>query len=92
MFEIRNGNFVSISNISLTIALCLLTTLRHTDYLSGTVMIRGENTSKNIFARIHNHEIKVHYRVRILVQVTIYRRLLIGRDGYLDQSEAYDIS
>ena len=30
--------------------------------------------------------------VRILVQVTIYRRLLIGRDSHLDQSEAYDIS
>ena len=29
---------------------------------------------------------------RILVQFTIYRRLLIGRDGHLDQSEAYDIS
>ena len=29
---------------------------------------------------------------RILVQVTIYGRLLIGRDGHLDQSEAYDIS
>ena len=29
---------------------------------------------------------------RILVQVTIYRRLLIGRDGHLDQSEVYDIS
>ena len=29
---------------------------------------------------------------RFLVQVTIYRRLLIGRDGHLDQSEAYDIS
>ena len=28
---------------------------------------------------------------RILVQVTIYRRLRIGRDGHLDQSEAYDI-
>ena len=32
------------------------------------------------------------YWGRILVQVTIYRRLLIGRDGHLDQSEAYDIS
>ena len=31
-------------------------------------------------------------RTGILVQVTIYRRLLIGRDGHLDQSEAYDIS
>ena len=30
-------------------------------------------------------------RARILVQVTIYRRLLIGRDGHLDQLEAYDI-
>ena len=28
---------------------------------------------------------------RILVQVTIYRRLLTGRDGHLDQSEAYTI-
>ena len=32
------------------------------------------------------------FRARILVQVTIYRRLLFGRDGYLDQSEAYDKS
>ena len=32
------------------------------------------------------------FRARILIQVTIYRRLMIGRDGYLDQSEAYDIS
>ena len=31
-------------------------------------------------------------RGRILVQVTIYRRLLIGGDDHLDQSEAYDIS
>ena len=34
----------------------------------------------------------IQIRARILVQVTIYRRLLIGRDGHLDQSEAYDIS
>ena len=31
-------------------------------------------------------------RARILVQVTIHRRLLIGRDGRLDQSKAYDVS
>ena len=31
-------------------------------------------------------------RARILVQVTIFRRFLIGRDGHLDQSEAYDVS
>ena len=37
-------------------------------------------------------EIIRQYRARILVQATIYRRLLIGRDGHLDQSEAYDIS
>ena len=30
--------------------------------------------------------------IRILVQVAIYRRLLIGRDGHLDQSEAYGMS
>ena len=30
--------------------------------------------------------------VCILVQVPIYRRHRIGRDGHLDQSEAYDIS
>ena len=29
---------------------------------------------------------------RILVRVTIHRRLRIGRDGHLDQSEAYDVS
>ena len=29
---------------------------------------------------------------RILVQATIYGRLLIGRDGHLNQSEAYHIS
>ena len=29
---------------------------------------------------------------RILLHVTIYRRLRIGRDGPLDQYEAYDIS
>ena len=34
----------------------------------------------------------LYLRGRILVQVTIYRRLLIGRDGRLDQSEAYDVS
>ena len=31
-------------------------------------------------------------RARILGQVTTYRRLRIGRDAHLDQSEAYDMS
>ena len=35
-------------------------------------------------ARIH-----VYYRIRIIEQVTIYRKLLIG---HLDQPEGYDIS
>ena len=35
---------------------------------------------------------KVNARGRILVQVTIYRRIPIGREDHLDQSEAYDIS
>ena len=38
------------------------------------------------------HKFELMSWVRILVQVTIYRRILIGRDGHLDQSEAYDIS
>ena len=36
-------------------------------------------------------DILIHW-ARILVQVTIYRRLLIARDGHLDQLKAYDIS
>ena len=31
----------------------------------------------------------IHFSARILVQVTIYRRLLIGRDGHLDQPMIY---
>ena len=44
--------------------------------------------SCNVFFLPHS----ISIWVRILVQVMIYRRLLIGRDGHLDQSEAYDIS
>ena len=36
-------------------------------------------------------EIVLLIKARIIVLVTIYRRLLIGRDGHLDQSEAYYI-
>ena len=44
-----------------------------------------------LYCRIASYTI---HRIRpgILVLVTIYRRLRIGRDGHLDQSEAYDIS
>ena len=34
----------------------------------------------------------IQFIARIPVQVTIYSRLLIGRDDHLDHSEAYDIS
>ena len=36
--------------------------------------------------------IEIRTWVRILVQVTINRRLRIGQDGHLDQSETYDLS
>ena len=35
---------------------------------------------------------KVWGRAHIRVQVILYRSVCIGRDGHLDQSEAYDIS
>ena len=35
-----------------------------------------------------SYTFRLNFWARILVQVTIYRRLLIGRDGHLDQSEA----
>ena len=47
---------------------------------------------------MHEHFFQSHIvteeriRARILAQATIHRRLLIGRDGCLDQSEAYDVS
>ena len=37
------------------------------------------------------HGVK-HDWAYVIVQVTIYRRARIGRDGHLDQYEAYDIS
>ena len=40
----------------------------------------------------HTSRFRLYVPVRILVQVVIYRRLWIGRDGHLDQYETYDIS
>ena len=48
-------------------------------YSAGIVFVHQKLTSTDV-------------RAGILVQVTINRRLLIGRDGHLDQSEAYDLS
>ena len=39
-----------------------------------------------------SHEEIRNSRARILVQVTIYQRHRIGRDGQHEQSDAYDIS
>ena len=55
------------------------------------------NIAERMMFTWHNGEPQTHKwirytRARILVQVTINRRLLIGRDGHLDQSEAYDLS
>ena len=58
-------------------------------------MIIGMKNEYNRDRRIDDQNTVSHFslfRARILVQVTIYRRLVIGRDGHLDQSEAYDIS
>ena len=46
--------------------------------------------------QVHNEQlycpVSLKVLVCILVQVKIYRRLRISRDGHLDQFEAYDIS
>ena len=44
----------------------------------------------NVYCNLHT-VIKNPW-AHILVQVTIYRRFLIGRDDNLDHSEAYEIS
>ena len=45
-----------------------------------------------LFLSVRGPTLEVRFMQDIYVQVTIYRRLRIGRDGHLDQSEAYDIS
>ena len=67
--------------------------------LTSQLMNPGVNWDPAATASIHLSKCTVRVSARaqgtwgrILVQVTIYRRLLIGRDGHLDQSEAYDIS
>ena len=62
------------------------------DLLTFWITLNNKNSIRNgLYSEQHT---KKRYCTwpRILVQVTIYRRLLIGRDGHLDQSEAYDIS
>ena len=54
--------------------------------ISAVGYMRGMRTGVSVF-----NTISVVW-AGILVQVTIHRRLLIGRDGRLDQLEAYDVS
>ena len=63
---------------------------------SGCVSVCFLTSYDNIVYRILIdvilHTNPVPYWLPILVQVTIYHRLRTGRDGRLDQSEAYNIS
>ena len=65
---------------------------------TGTVIERGRDPTDCQFSLMTTTPLPpkkqrlVHFRPLILVQATIYCRLLIGRDDHLDQSEAYDIS
>ena len=56
------------------------------------IFLRSGTINLIVLATLHAHRVSRVTRARILVQVTIYRRLLIGQDDHLDQSEAYDIS
>ena len=54
-------------------------------------MLLGYSSGKHIMSTgvaVENYS----KTVRILIQVKIYHRFLIGRDDHLDQSETYDIS
>ena len=72
--------------------------LRYTnkyDYMSRNdwnFLFWNITVSRNRFCSDTSYPHQINSWVRILVQVTLYRRLLIGRDGHLDQSEVYDIS
>ena len=49
-----------------------------------------DNIAHSFKYALHNrHGLKVIWEVKVKV---INRRLLIGRDGHLDESEAYDLS
>ena len=63
-------------------------------YTEGGVCICDELTAHPRVNGIFNkHNVSfIAYRGRIHVQVMVYRRLRIGRDGHFDQSGAYDIS
>ena len=74
--------FVGITNI-------LILTVRGSILKRIYTVLGLQGSSQFSVARISD---RICPWARILVQVTINRRLLIGRDGDLDQSEAYDLS
>ena len=62
--------------------------------------VRQTSVKSKIFATLgklllfffqHKHGIHQESSSRILVQVAIYHRLRIGRDGHLDQSDIYQV-
>ena len=71
-------------------------------FLEGSILMNRPNARLPLKSRSYitspiavgeqNTHCVIQIRARILVKVTIHRRLLIGRDGRLDQSEAYDVS
>ena len=66
----------------------------YTEFMYNCIVdpYEGDTVNKRCQMDIYIYAFLGNKWARILVQVTIYRRLLIGRDGHLDQSEAYDIS
>ena len=78
-----------------TVIECHRSGLRNSSFSFAAMLMRPEYRDKIDLKYKKKIEGIVRYLwdwARILVQVTIYRRLLIGRDGHLDQSEAYNIS
>ena len=61
-------------------------------FQKNRVTTRESRLNRKLFISEMSERRKFRIRDRILVQATIYHRLLIGRDGHCDQSEAYDIS
>ena len=72
--------------------LCLLVTITTTKAVVVNYVFNERQMLIQYWFDVGSAFLVVLSRGHILVQVTIYRRLLIGRDGHLDPSEAYDIS
>ena len=86
--------FSSALSASFVYLQCMLWVYGHckhfNSFSAGVVFIRQNLTSA--YVKLWRLKTTCCVKDGILVQVTINRRLLIGRDGHLDQSEAYDSS